>query len=326
MSRSFASRIRSVFSPNRRNTRFDSNDPEHKGLVVALCILAASVLWFAFSMQESYTQVIEFRTQVIDLPGDKALTVLPPSTLKVQVEGEGVQVLRLFYNPPIVPISATPGELDLFVIASEAVNNVSIQSVTPRNARIDIEERVFKRVPIREDIDIQMANGFGMIGDFVISPDSVTISGASSIVDGISEWRTSRRTLGALSDSLDAMIALSDSLGGLIQLERTEVRVKANIQEFTEATRNVEVRSIGLAENQQVRFVPSTVEIKFLVPLSQYDAALSAPDFYVFVPYSDTQRDEQGLVYPMLHSPDGLTIREARIDPLGLKYYDVRND
>ena len=326
MSGSIASRIRSVFSPSRRDLRFESNEPEHKGLVITLCVLAASVLWFAFSMQESYTQLIEFPTQIVDLPGDKALKQLPPATLKVQVEGEGVQVLRLFYNPPIVSISAQSGELDLFLIASEAVNNVSIQSVTPRTTSINIEDRVFKRVPVREAIDIQLANGFGMIGNFVISPDSVTISGARSIIEGISEWRTDHRRLGSLSDSLDAMISLSDSLNGLVQLDRTEVRVKANIQEFTEAMRSVEVRSIGLAENQQVRFVPSTVEITFQVPLSQYDAALTAPDFYVFVPYSDTQRDEQGLVYPMLHAPEGLTIREARINPSGLKYYDVRND
>jgi len=325
-SRSIGSRLRSAFSADRKDVRFDSNDPEHKGLVITLCILAASTLWFAFSMQESYIQLIDFPTQIVDLPGNKALSVLPPSSIKVQIEGEGVQVLRLFYNPPIVPIPTTPGDLDLFLVATEAVNNVNIQSVTPRSTKIVVEDRVFKKVPVRQALDIKLESGYGMIGDIQVLPDSVTISGAESIIDGISEWRTSHRTLGTLSDSLDAMIALSDTLVGLVDLEIQEVRVKADIQEFTEAIRSVEVRSIGLKENQQVRFAPSKVDVIFQVPLSQYDEALAATDFYVFVPYSDTQRDEQGLVYPILHAPEGLTIRGARISPSGLEYYDVRSN
>jgi len=294
--------------------------------VITLCILAASVLWFAFSMQETYTQVIEFPTEIENLSADKALSTLPPSSVKVQVEGEGVQVLRLFYNPPILPINVEPGELDLLLVASEVVKNVSLQTITPRSVTISVEDRVFRRVPVIPAINVELARGFWMIGTIHVSPDSVTISGAASIVEGITEWKTKARQLGSLSDSLDAMVQLSDSLAGLIQIGVPEVRATATIQEFTEATRTIEVRAIGLAEGENVSFVPSKVEVTYQVPLVQYDASLAADDFYVFVPYSDTRRDEQGLVYPMLHLPDGFAIREARIDPPGLRYYDIRNE
>jgi YbbR domain-containing protein len=326
MSRSISSRIRSAIFPVRRDSGFESPEPEHKGLVITLCILAASVLWFAFSMQETYTQVIEFPTEVQNLSADRALSSLPPTSVRVQVEGEGVQVLRLYYNPPVLPIAVEPGEQDLLLVASEVVKNVSLQTITPRSVFISVEDRVFRKVPVVPAINVELARGFWMIGDMSVFPDSVTISGAASIVAGIEEWKTKKRQLGELSDSLNAMVQLSDSLAGLVQIGATEVRVTANIQEFTEASRTIEVRAIGLAEGENVSFVPSKVQVTYQVPLSQYDLSLAAEDFYVFVPYADTRRDEQGLVYPMLHLPEGLAIREARIDPPGLRYYDIRND
>lgn len=291
-----------------------------------MCILAASILWFAFSMQETYTQVIDFPTEIQNLAPDKALSILPPSSIRIQVEGEGVQVLRLFYNPPIIPIVAQEGELDMLVVAAEVIENVSLQTVSPRSVQIAIEDRVYRKIPVESAVSVELAPGFGQIGDLKVVPDSMTISGAASVVFGITKWKTQKRQLGELSDSLDAMIAISDSLAGLISFDLSEIRIKGDIQEFTEATRTVEVRAIGLAEGENVSFVPSKVEVTYQIPLSQYDASLSDEDFYVFVPYSDTRRDDKGLVFPMIHTPDGLEIREVRIDPIGLRYYDIRND
>jgi hypothetical protein len=326
MTMSFTDRIRSLFSPIRQGSKFDSREPENKGFVISMCVLAAFILWFAFSMQETYTQIIDFQTEIRNLPSDKALSALPPSSIRIQVEGEGVQVLRLYYNPPVVPINAEAGEVDLLLVASEVVNNVSLQTVTPRTTQISIENRDYRKVPIVPVIELDFSPGFGMIGQVSISPDSITISGAASIISGITMWHTQKRQLGQLADSLFATIAISDSLEGLVGFDVSEVTVRANITEFTEATRTIEVRAIGLGETEQVSFVPSTVDVTYLIPLSQYDSSLAAEDFYVFVPYSDTRRDEQGLVYPMIHLPNGLAVREARIDPVGLKYYDIRND
>lgn len=323
MRRSITQKFRALFSPIRAVARFDSREPEKKGFVISMCILAASILWFAFSMQETYTQVIDFPTEIQNLAPDKALSVLPPSFIRIQVEGEGVQVLRLLYKPPTIPIIANEGELDMLVVASEVIKNVSLQTVTPRTAQITIENRVYRKIPIESAVSVGLSPGFGLIGNLSIVPDSITISGAASIVFGITKWKTQKRRLGELSDSLEAMITVSDSLAGLINFDVAEVLVRGDIQQFTEATRTVEVRAIGLAEGAKVSFVPSKVQVTYQIPLSQYDASLSDEDFYVFVPYSDTSRDEKGLVYPMVHTPSGLEIREVKVEPVGLRYYDV---
>ena len=325
MSNSYLSRLRSLLQLAGPSSA-DDDLQKHKGWVVTLCILASCVLWFAFSMQENYIQVLDFPTEVQNLPDDMALAATPPSVVRIQLEGEGIQILRLYYNPPAVPIDVASGEVDLALAAPEIIKSVSVQTVTPRTVSLAVEDRIERRVPIEPRINMEFAPGYRMIGRVRATPDSVTVSGARSIGSGITSWPTETRNLGEMRESLNATVALSDSLAPLLVLERADVQVTADIQAFTEARRTGEVRALGLPPGVRVTFSPAVVDVIYQVPLSQYDEVLAAEEFYAFVPYLDILRDTQGLVFPMLHLPDGFDVRSPRFEPESLRYYDVRRD
>jgi len=325
MSQPIITRIQNLFSPVP-SRRSEEDPQERKGAVITLCILAACVLWFAFSMQEEYIQVLEFPTRVVNLPSDQALAVVPPSQVRIQLEGEGIQILRLYYNPPSVPIDITGPQVDLALTAPEIIKNVSIQTITPRLLTLDVEDRIVRRVPVEPRVDMAFEPGYRMIGRVTATPDSVSISGARSIVESVEAWPTKQRNLGAMRDSLHAPVALSDSLAPLLMMDISEVTVKADIQAFTEARRLVSVRATGLPVGVAVTFEPAMVEVVYQVPVSQYDRVMEAENFYAFVPYADILRDTQGRVFPMLHLPDGLEVRGPRFEPESLRYYDVRED
>lgn len=325
MSQSIITRFQSLFFPQRDGS-FDEDSRQTKGWVISLCVLAACVLWFAFSMQEEYVQVLEFPTELRNLPDDKALAAVPPSSVRIQLEGEGIQILRLYYNPPSLPIDVANESVDLGLTAPEIVKNVSIQTVTPRSVTLNVEDRVWRRVPVEPRVSMEFIAGYRMIGRLEAFPDSVTITGARSIVENIRSWPTERRNLGAMRDSLHAPVALSDSLSSLLEMDVSEVMVKADIQAFTEARRIVPVRAVGLPRGVEVTFEPAVVEVTYQVPLSQYDAVMEADAFYAFVPYSDIVRDVQGRVFPMIHLPEGLEVRSPRFEPEVLRYYDIRQD
>jgi len=323
MSMSLLSRIQNVLSGSPVAGKAEFEEPQNKGFVISMCVLTACVLWFAFSMQETYTQVLEFDTEVLNLPPDMALSQLPPKTIQVQIEGEGIQILRLYYKPPVLPIDALAGETNLAMRAPEFITNVSILAVTPRLVDIGLEERVVKRVPIRSRVSMEFASTFRRIGDIKLSPDSILISGARSIVDGLDYWPTAERSLGEMRDSLDVVIALSDSLSTLISLEFSDVRIQANIQAFTEAERIVEVRTRDLPAGMSVNYSPTTVRVVYQIPISQFDASLETDDFYVFVPYEDIVLDNLGVVYPILHVPDFLEIQNPVFSPESHQYFEL---
>ena len=322
----FSDRIRSVFARDASSSHDFEADPGKKGFVITLCVLTACLLWFAFSMQEMYTQVISMPVEVTNLPDDQALISPPPTDVRVQIEGEGVQLLRLYYRPPTIPLNASTREQDMELITSETVKSVSIQGVTPRLITLATDERLRKRVPVRSRVRIDPATGHRVVGDPVIRPDSVWISGARSIVTGIDSWATEPAVIDDVRDTVRTVVALSDSLGRLLELSADQVTYRANVQEFTEDRRVLAVQVRNAPPSRRVSFNPPSVTVRYLVPLSQYDQAKESDQFEAFVPYSEIRSDTSGVLYPRLQLPEGLEIREPRIQPDALRYYNVLGD
>ena len=297
--------------------------PRHKGLVITFCILAACLMWFTFSVRETFTQVFEFPTVIQNLPPELALTSLPPQSVRVQVEGEGIQLLRLYYNPPTVPIDASEDQIDMILVMAEIASNVSTTTVMPQIVDIHKEAREIKRIPIRSHIRIVPVPGFHVVGDVRLDPDSVTVSGASSIIEQLDFWPSEKRRLSAVRDTVQLMVALSDTLDGLVDLDLTQTLITADVPEFTEGKRDIEIRVRDAPADQEITFDPAKTEVVYQVPIAQFDMAREAEDFYAFVRYSDILADTTGLVYPLINLPDGIEMRGVRLVQNAMRYYFV---
>ncbi len=316
-------RLRSLFEA-QPSERLNDSGPQRRGLVITLCILAACLLWFIFSLQETYMQVLELPTEIQAVPDGTALTSLPPSTVRVQVEGEGVQLLSLYYNRPTIPIAVTGELIDLQPAAQEAVKSVALQSVMPRTVMLSTEPVEWRRVPVEPRVELQLQPGYRVIPPIRVRPDSITVSGAASIVRAIRSWPTARRTIGGVSDTVNVQLALTDSLRGLLAFDASYIRYAADVLEFTEATRMVDVRVTDIPPGQDVSLDPSRVRLTYQIPVEQFDQALETTDLYLSVPYESVRTDMTGLVFPTLHTPPGLLVVQPRWEPLGLRYYDVQ--
>jgi len=291
--------------------------------VITLCIVAASILWFAFSMQETYTRIIELPTEVVNLPANQALTARPPDEVRIQVEGEGIQLLRLYYNRPKVRIDASAESVDLEMAANDLAGNVNLTTVTPRSVILEKESRINRRIPVEHRLDISYEPGHRVIGEFRLMPDSVVVSGAESIVNGLRAWPTVARRLSGVQDSIDQDLALSDTLAGLVAIDTRRIRLFAEVQEFTEGRRMLDIEVTDLPAGRDYSLDPPRVQVVYQVPLSQFDRVLASEEFRAYVPYEQIRDDVSGLVYPSLNIPPGLEIQEVRMSPTSVRYYDV---
>jgi len=302
------------------------HDDRYRGWVITLCILTSCLFWFIFSLQETYTRVLNLPTEVTDVPDGMALTSLPPEEVQVQVVGEGVQLLRYYYNPPRISFRVNGGALDVQAAAREALGNVVLQSVSPRTVDITTGPTEWKRVRVQPRVELQLKSGHRVIPPVRIRPDSVTLVGARSILGDIRSWPTERRTLGGVDDSVTTMIPLQDSLRGLVSFDTREVAYFADVQEFTQAVRMVDVRVTGMPPGRQVSLDPSRVELTYQIPLSQFDLAQESEDLFLEVPWAAMRDDNSGMVFPSLRTPPYLYVLQPRWVPSSLRYYDVLAD
>lgn len=323
---SFLDRMRERFL--RDPTDSHSDEPEQKWIAITVCILIALLLWFTLTMQESYTASFDLPTRIVNLPADTALTELPPRRVRVQVRGEGFQLLQLRYNPTPVPINAAVDQVDLEAIGTQLPKGLELQNVSPRQFDLRKEPRITRQIPIRLDSRIVTPETYDLMAPPQLSPDSVVVSGARSIVERLSTWPTEPLTVEALRDSLVTRVALKDTLDGLVQLVSTSsTRVTAVSRPFTEGSREIDVEVTGVPTTQRVvRLDPSTVKVRYRVPLAQYEAAQQAPDFFATVAYEEIRADTTGRIRPEVHLPNDLTLRDVAVIPPVLGYFEVLVD
>ena len=306
-----------------RHSRREDGGSQRKGLAVALSILVACLLWFTFTMRDTHTRVIEFPTQVVNLPEDRAFARLPPSKVEVQTVGDGWSLMRLGLRPSPIAIDAEQNEIQIGDVIPELPQGVRVQAVDPNTILFSKEPRVTRKVPVRTVAEFILPPAYQMTTLPWIGPDSVEVTGAATIIAGLTTWPTEPRVFENLRDTLEVQIPLVDTLGGLLERNIDEVTLRAVSKEFTEGFREIEVMVQGQPSNQQlVSLDPPVVEVKYRVPLSSYEAAGEAEGFFVTVSYEDIRRDTTGFVEPRLELPEDILLLDARMIPDRVGYYE----
>ncbi len=305
--------------PSGPDADMDSN---RRTVEIALAILVSTLLWFTFTMRETQTRTLELPVEVINVPEDQALSQYPPDRVRVQAVGEGWTLFRLGLRSPVIPMDASQSQVQVLDVVSEFLSEVQVQSVAPAMATLFKERRIARAVPVRAHATFETPATYDLLAPPAVFPDSVVVTGAVSVVSGLDEWPTVSQTFRGVRDTLNARLALVDTLAGLVQKNVEEVSLQAIAAEFTEDTRELVVTVQGQPSTRPlVSLEPSTVTVRFRVPLSQYQEAHRAMDFFATVSWDDIRRDTTGHVEPHLETPDGISLRDVEMIPRRLTYY-----
>ena len=302
--------------------------PRHRGVLIGMCIVFSILLWFFSSMGETYTRRIDLVSSVENISGEEAFLRLPPSSVTAQVKGEGLQLMQLYYNPPRIVIDAS-GEVVNFrdAVMRQLPPGVNLEQVIPGEFALSKETRITKKVPVLPRTSISWPSTHDLIQPPRVFPDSVEVSGAKSIVESLTGWPTVAFEEDDLKDTLNVSLLLADSLEGLIQLERNDVEFTAIVEEFTEGSRELDIMVTEVPSNQSsVSLDPPVVEVLFRVPLSHYQQAMKARDFFALIPYDKLRDDTTGFVVPNIELPQGILFMDMYLNPPEIRYYDLLID
>ena len=319
----FWERLLKLFnSSTNGQVRPDDDDP-HRPLVMTFCLALAAVVWLVATLGETRTVMIDIPTSLANLSSQQALTELPPSTVDVEIEGQGFDLLMLYGNRPKAALDVSSRTVDVrsaLTLAEGA--DLDVVSVSPQQITMSTEPRIERRLPVRSRVDLNLAPSHELLGPVRLRPDSVTISGAQSIVRSFSHWPTENRTIDNVRDSVSTNIALSDTLEALIDRDITSVQATAFAGRFTEDSVRIDVEVSGVPSGQNlVALEPSTITVKYRVLFDQMFDAKTATGFFATVSYETIRSDTSGFVRPEISVPSGLQIRDPQPSPARLRYY-----
>lgn len=307
----------------RRGTEEFEDRPRRRGMVITVSIVVSSLLWFTFTMRETHMKILQMPTEVVNVPESQSLSQLPPERVRVQVVGDGWSLLRLRFSPPIIPINASQNEISVRDAIPDLPKNVEVQSVSPSSLNLSKEHRIKRKLPVRLEVEIETPGTHDLVDDATVLPDSVEVTGAASVVGDLHEWPTVEQRFENVRDTLEVRVPLSDTLSGLVSKNIESVTVHAVSQQFSEGERLIDVTVQGQPSTRElVSLEPSTILVRYNVIFSQFKEAKKAMDFYATVSYDEIREDTTGHVRPDVHLPKGITLRDVRLRPERLAYYE----
>lgn len=297
-----------------------------KFLVFCISFVLAFCLWFIVNLSRDFNITIELPLEVGSLPADKALVDDLPEYATVGVTGEGWQLISLYNNPPSITVEAVEEEVPLFERVQQQMSTISginVVKVQPLSLLLNLEDRVTRKLPVESRVEIVPRNQFGIINDPEVIPDSVTVSGAMSKVEGLEKVRTRELTLDDVNSDRVILLELEKPATG-ITLSPDVVSYQIEVDEFTEGEVDVPIRIRNLPPGRAVTYNPSTITVRYDVPIDQYQDVQDIRPFTAFIDYNTIQADTTGLVIPVIEqTTNDYNVHLRSFQPRTVAYFNV---
>lgn len=286
-----------------------------RSVAFLFCLILSGLFWLLTSLSKEYVDRVVLSVEYQGLPEDLLIVNDPVTAVEAQVQGFGFDLLWNWFNtrslklvvdatPAILPSLTRLGD-DWHYFLPNAKNSRASQmadeqlqllNVSPDTIFLLFRPKHTKSVPVRLDATFSFRKQFGLRSEPVLQPDSVVLSGPKEELDSIQFVSTEPQRFSDLSESLTAEVPLrSVSSNGKVVLDRAMVQLEVNVVEYTEGTVTVPVK-VSNENGRSVQLFPPEVELKYLVPLPDFDK-VNASQFDVSVTVnSDSERSSRLVV------------------------------
>ncbi|MEO9885728.1 MAG: hypothetical protein ABJR05_01805 [Balneola sp.] len=296
-------------------------------LVFIFAYVIAISLWFAVNLNGMFNITVNMPLEIANIPDDLALTDNLPEYVEVSLSGTALPLISLYNNPPSIPIDVDDSEVNLFNQVRQQMNSfqeVEVSKVEPILVTVNLEEKVTKKVPLKLNWDFEFEQRYGLISKPVMSPDSILVTGAVSQMNSITEWVIQDTLkLDGIKDDISSTIVIPNT-NPLLEISTDNLVLTADVSEFTEDEVSVYIRTRNLPRGQNITYNPSSITIKYDVPLEQFSEISTQTPYVVYVPYSKIQEDASGFVTPdieLIATKYSLKLRSFQ--PKAVAYFSV---
>lgn len=302
-------------------------EPDRERLVeTAVALLLAFFLWFWVKMGREYTVNMPVSVSVRTLPENETLLDPIPESIQASTSGEGWELLSWSLNPQSVRLEIFNERVDLTEQVRQQVTSlydVTLHGVEPAELIVNLEPVVEIAVPVTGEPEVRYRSGYGPLGPLTVEPDSVRLRGGASRMEGLASWPMRPVELTNIAVDLRRDIPLAAPPEG-IELSPERVRITQQVTEYTQGERTLEVEGEGFPPGMIVQYIPSTITVRYLIPIETYSDAEELDLFRAVVSYEDIRADESGFVAPrILRLQTELPIRIQSTSPPNVAYYEI---
>ncbi len=289
-------------------------------------LIASILIWLLITLSKEYVTTIVLPISYEKLPQDKLLQSVPINQIVVQVKATGFKIIRsnLIRKPIILNTNnlAKKTSQGYYFLTKHQKNNiqkqllsqVQLQEIFPDTIHLNLGSLTSKKIPVKPSLDIKYHIGYEISEKIKVTPDSIVISGPESQVKNIQSIALSTLKLEDIKADFSKKVAIIKPIdSGNIKLNTQFVTISASVEKFTERSFNIPFKIINLPENIQLNTLSKTVEIIFIIGLSNFNK-IDKSSFLVECDFSVSENNSLSYLIPKV-SIKSSYVKSYRIVP-----------
>ncbi|MBS1519261.1 MAG: hypothetical protein JSS91_14345 [Bacteroidetes bacterium] len=291
--------------------------------IIILSFFFALILWLYINLNQSYSLDLSIPVN-INSSKSQALAEEIPNSIDVKINGRGWDLINILISKNLeYDIDITKMKKDTRIITEQFVNerlklqsNISVISINPDTIQISFDKVSEKKVPVRNNVALNLKEGYSIIGDPVLTPDSVTIQGASNLINKIKFIPTESKILSNINSDVRGEIKLKDTLQNLLKTDISKVNYYFQVQLLAEKNiDDIEVRILNIPDDKEVLLIPPKINVSIRGGVDEL-TGLSSGELSVNIPYKDIEDDTLGYVVPEIIVPENMTLLKSQPEKL----------
>lgn len=299
--------------------------------VVVLCIAAATTFWILNALnKDDYNTIVDFPIEFVYDQNKFVAVAGLPKTLEIEISGNGWDLLRKYFNfnSGSYPIELSDPPSKNFILTSdikrslgEFLSPTQLNSVLQDSLKFKIDKiNSIKVKPILDSTSFTMGNNYRVMGPVTFSPNSITITGPSSVLDSLKSFPVyldENRINKSINKEIE--LTIPENLGNLVALEEESIRVGFEVVEFLEGNKRLKIRKLNFPKSVSLENEEVVVMISYLVD-ERKSAELKNLEFEAVLDYYKRNKEDSTITVQVKPMPEYLEQVVAQPAILKLNY------
>jgi len=194
--------------------------------------------------------------------------------------------------------------------------DIKVVDISPSFIQIDLDKKINKRVKVVPSANIAFRDGYGLARQMNVFPDSVTLSGARTILSRISEVSTDELVVDKVSNQFMEMVGINHS--PMIEVDPSQVKIYGDVQKIVDREmHNIPIEIKNAPKDKIILLLPDKISLSVRGGIN-FLGRITENDFQVYIDYGDIISDTLGSVSPTVIPPQ--YVRLMYLDPERIKY------
>jgi hypothetical protein len=281
-------------------------------LAFTFFVILSTFFWFRIAINKNYIETINYPIRFENFPSRRVQVGELPEFIQITVEASGSVILKHKIWSTLDPININVAECTIFPytrkdtsrfyvltrlersrISSQLSSDIRIMDIYPDTLKFNFQFLKIKKLPVIGNVDIHFQKQHMLVGQVHFQPDSLVVSGPSSVIDTLDAIYTEALTIKDASEPINRNIAVQKIPG--TDAEKRRLRVIADIDKFTESDLEIPVIPINVPDTLTLKTFPKKVQVNYHVPFKIYEQ-IKPEDFLITVNFNDIGKENKNLL------------------------------